>query len=53
MGFGFEKFDKYGEANELYKKIIQEEPCYVDAYLRLSYLAKKRGNNKRAFEYLE
>ncbi len=25
----------------------------MDAYIRLAFLAKKRGNNKRAIEYLE
>lgn len=29
------------------------EPTYVDAYLRLAYLARNRGDYKRALEYIE
>ena len=29
------------------------EPTYVDAYLRLAYLARNRGDLKRALEYIE
>ncbi len=42
-----------GEATDLYKRLIEECPEYVDAYLRLSYLARKRGNTQRALDYLE
>ena len=49
----YENHNKYGEASELYKQIIAEEPAYIDAYLRLGYLARNRGNFKRALEYVE
>lgn len=41
------------EATEIYKKIVEEEPTYTDAYLRLSYLAKKRGDPKRSIDYVD
>ena len=53
LAYWYEQHNQFGEATDLYKQIIKEEPCYVDAYIRLAYLAKKRGNNKRAFEYIE
>jgi len=39
------------EATEIYKKIIEQEPTYTDAHLRLAYLAKNRGDAKRAVEH--
>ena len=53
MANWYEKHFKLGEASELYKSIIKEEPSYVDAYLRLAYLARNRGNIKRALDYIE
>ena len=53
LGIWYENHNRYGEATERYKSIVQEEPAYVDAYLRLAYLAKNRGNIKRALEYIE
>jgi hypothetical protein len=32
---------------------LKIEPTYVDAYLRLAYLARNRGDFKRALEYIE
>ena len=40
-------------ATDLYKAIIAEEPTYTDAYLRLSLLAKSRGDVKRALDYAD
>lgn len=53
LGCYYEQHNRLGEASELYKQIIHEEPNYVDAYLRLAYLAKARGDIKRAMEYIE
>ena len=39
--------------SELYKAIIAEEPTYTDAYLRLSRLAKLRGDSRQALEYVD
>jgi tetratricopeptide (TPR) repeat protein len=49
----FEKNDKIGEASDIFKAIIAEEPTYADAYMRLAYLAKGRGDMKKAIEYLD
>jgi hypothetical protein len=32
---------------------LREEPTYLDAYLRLAYMASKKGNFKRALGFLE
>lgn len=37
----------------MYKSILKEEPNYTDAYLRLSYLAKNRGDIKRSLDFVE
>jgi len=42
-----------GEAIELYKQIANENPYYVDAQLKLAYLAFKRGSVIKALETLE
>ena len=44
---------RFGEASESYKSVLMDEPTYVDAYLRLAYLAKNRGDMRRAFDYIE
>jgi tetratricopeptide (TPR) repeat protein len=38
-----EQNQKSEEAADLYSAIIKEEPTYTDAYLRLSNMAKRRG----------
>lgn len=53
LAYWYEMEHKLGDASEIYKSIIREEPSYLDAYLRLSYLAKNRGNHQRALELLE
>lgn len=40
-------------ANSLYKDIIQESPDYIDAYHRLAYLARQRGDYSRALHWVE
>ena len=37
----------------MFKGIIKESPTYIDAYMRLAYLARRRGDYKRALEYIE
>ena len=44
---------RIGKASEIYKEIVAEEPGYTDAYLRLAFLAKGRGDMKRAIEYID
>ena len=34
-----EKFSQIGEASEMLKAILREEPSYTDAYMKLAYLA--------------
>ena len=34
-----EKASRIGEASEMFKGIIRDEPTYTDAYMRLAYLA--------------
>ena len=51
MGILYEEMKKLREANESYKAIITLNPFYTDAYLRLSYLALKRGSSVKALEY--
>ena len=48
-----ENENKIGEASELFKFLIKEEPSYTDAYIRLAYLARKRGDFARAIEYID
>ena len=37
----------------LCKKIIQENPYFIEAYIKLSELAKMRGNKTKANEYIK
>ena len=53
MGILFEESNRLKEANECYKKIIQMNPFYTDAYLRLAFMAFKRGSYIKALEYTE
>ena len=48
-----ETLGEVGQATNIYKYIIKEEPYYVDAYLRLAILAKQRGSIAKAVEYGE
>lgn len=49
----YESTGKIGTATNIYKKIIEDEPSYVDAYLRLAILAKQRGDKSKAIKYGE
>lgn len=53
LAYYYEEDSKFGEASELYNKIIAEEPDYVDAYLRKAFLAQKRGDLVKARDYLD
>ena len=53
MGYWNEVNHQYGQANMLYKEIISLHSDYIDAYLRLAYLAKKRGDTHRAIEWID
>lgn len=48
-----EQAHKIGEATEKFKALIRDEPSYTDAYLRLAYLARARGDSKRALDYVD
>ena len=40
-------------ASETYLKIIEEEPTYTDAYLRLSLIARSRGDLSQSISYVD
>jgi tetratricopeptide (TPR) repeat protein len=48
-----ESENKIGEASEIFKQLIKEEPSYTDAYVKLAYLARRRGDLNRAIEYID
>mgnify|MGYP006101763277 FL=1 len=48
-----ENAHKIGEATERFRALIKDEPSYTDAYLRLAYLARARGDVKRALDYVD
>ena len=49
----YDTASRIGEASEIFKQITREEPSYTDAYMRLAYLAQRRGDFKRAIEYID
>lgn len=51
--FWYELDHQFNLSNIWYKKIIQEQPDYIDAFLRLAYLAKKRGDVNRSFHWID
>lgn len=51
MGVLYEETKKLKEANEHYKRILLLNPFYIDAYLRLAFLALKRGSAVKALDY--
>lgn len=53
LGYWHELHLNLGEAKEIYGDILRKEATYLDAYLRLAYLAARRGNPERAFALLE
>jgi tetratricopeptide (TPR) repeat protein len=53
MAYWYENDNQYDQANNLYKTIIGEQPDYIDAFLRLAYLARKRGDTHRALFWID
>lgn len=53
LACSYDKASRIGEASEIFKSIIAEVPTYTDAYMRLAYLAKRRGDIKRALGYID
>lgn len=53
LACSYDTASRIGEASEIFKQITREEPSYTDAYMRLAYLAQRRGDFKRAIEYID
>lgn len=49
----YEKKAMFDYTHFLCKKIIQENPYFIEAYIKLSELAKMRGNKTKANEYIK
>jgi tetratricopeptide (TPR) repeat protein len=49
----YENTDKVDEAVEIYSSIIIQEPTYTDAYLRLAYISRSKGDFKKALDYVD
>jgi len=45
--------NEYGEAYKLYKLILQFNPYFIEADIKLGELAKLRGNKDKAIEYMK
>jgi hypothetical protein len=45
--------NEYGEAYKLYKLILQINPYFIEADIKLGELAKLRGNKDKAIEYMK
>ncbi len=52
LGDVFFIMDRFEEANEKYKRAIEIEPGYTDAYLGLAKIQIKQGNRPAAIEFL-
>ena len=48
VAFAFEQLDQCDKAERLYKEILDEEPTYLDAYLRLAYMKRDKGKHEEA-----
>lgn len=53
IAFWYETDHQYDKASSRYKEIKDKHPDYIDAFLRLAYLARMRGNINRAFYWIE
>ena len=47
----FEQMGEYPKATNLYKEIIKRNPAYIDAYLRIAFLAIRNNDLVRALHY--
>ena len=45
--------NEYGDAYALYKLILQFNPYFIEADIKLGELAKLRGNKDKAIEYMK
>ncbi len=45
LAYWHENNNDVARASDMYKQILREEPTYLDAYLRLSYIYFKKGNH--------
>ena len=52
MGYIFEMECNFKEATQHYKEVIQWQPYYIDAYLRLAHLAMRNNDDSRAVNYV-
>jgi len=53
IGYFHEQNYQLDEASNLYKQITSEYPEYFDAYLRLAFLARKRGDFQRCLFWID
>ena len=53
LAFLHEGTHQLGLANAYYKQILSEQPDYIDAYMRLAHLARKRGDVLRCLHWAE
>lgn len=53
MGYWHEHAHEYSQANIIYKQICSSHPDYIDAFLRLAFLARKRGDISRALFWID
>ena len=53
IAYWYETDHQYDQASSRYKEIKDKHPDYIDAFLRLAYLARMRGNISRAFYWIE
>ena len=44
---------EYGDAYKLYKLILQINPYFIEADIKLGELAKLRGNKDKAIDYMK
>jgi hypothetical protein len=51
LGCIFERECNFKEASALFKEVIQRQPYYIDAYLRLAHLAMRNNDESRALNY--
>jgi tetratricopeptide (TPR) repeat protein len=53
ISVNFENMAQQERAAEIYKTIIEEQPTYLDAYLRLAYLNRDQGQFQNALDLIE
>lgn len=53
IGYWHESNHQFDQANTIYKQIIGMNPDYIDAIMRLAYLARRRGDTYRALHWID